>query len=327
MDQELIRQLQEITPEEQAYLDGKESLKRDIYTQKDAFEIDSALFLKENKLITVRTHTRFIDFPAHRHNYVEIMYVCRGSITHYIDGQEFVMHQGDMLLLNQYVMHGVKRAEEGDIGINFIALPEFFDIPLQMLKEHNVIADFLVNILRINHPVSHYLLFRLENQQMIENLMENMILSLRNENANEDVINQYTMGMVFLYLINHMESLKCDSSQGYKEIVVQATLKYINTWYRAANLGKVAKDFQISVSALSKIIKSQTGFTFQDHLMRKRFQEAVRLLVETDLPTEEIAVNVGYENISFFYRKFKQRYGATPREYRLMNKQKNQIRI
>lgn len=327
MDKELIRKLQEISPEEQAYLDGTDSVKKDIYTARDVLEMDAELLLDANRLITVRTHSRFIDFPAHRHNYIEIMYVCQGSITHYIDGKEMTMEQGDMLLLNQHVHHGVKRAEYGDIGINFIALPEFFDIPLRMLKEHNVIADFLSNTFRYNHPVSHYLLFRLENQKAIENLMENMILSLIEGNPKEDDINQYSMGLVFLYLMNHMESLEHNSSQSYKDVVVQATMKYIDTWYRTANLGKVAQDFKLTVSALSKIIKNQTGHTFQEHLMRKRFQKAVVYLVETDLPTDEIAANVGYENISFFYRQFKLRYGMTPRQYRMEHKGDGEIRI
>ena len=53
--------------------------------------------------------------------------------------------------------------------------------------------------------------------------------------------------------------------------------------------------------------------------MRQRFQKAVVLLMETDLPVEEIAANVGYENMSYFYRQFKARYGMTPRQYRLQH--------
>ena len=142
--------------------------------QENTFEIDRNCFLKEGRLITVRPHSRFIDFPAHRHNYIEIMYVCQGTITHYLDGKEVILQKGDMLFLNQHVQHGIRRAEYEDIGINFIALPEFFDIPLRMLKENNTLAEFLVNTLRQNHTISHYLVFRLGEDQAIENLMENM---------------------------------------------------------------------------------------------------------------------------------------------------------
>lgn len=152
------------------------------------------------------------------------MYVCKGTITHYLDGKEVTMQKGDMLLLNQHVKHGVKRVGYDDVGINFIALPEFFDIPLQMLKEKNVLAEFLVDTLRRNHPVFHYLLFRLKDDPAIENLMENMIASIIYDECNEDSINQYTMGIVFLYLLRHVDCLTQSFSQSYKDVVVQSTL-------------------------------------------------------------------------------------------------------
>lgn len=197
MDQWLFEQIQKITQEEQAYLDGEEQVNKEIYTKKQNFEIDCQLFLKQGKLITVRHHSRFIEFPEHKHNYIEIVYVCAGEIVHYIDGKVLSMQKGDLLLMNQNVKHSVKRAEMGDIGINFIALPEFFDIPLQMMRRQNMIADFLLGTLRQNNTVPQYLLFQLNEQKYISNLMENMISSVVYDSENEDIINQYSMGLFF----------------------------------------------------------------------------------------------------------------------------------
>ena len=322
MDKRIIEKLQIITPEERAYLDGNIQIKKDIYTTKDIFDIDYKLFLAEGRLISIRPHSRFVEFPVHGHNYIEIMYVCKGTITHYIDGKDLVMQKGDILLLNQHVKHGVKKAGYNDIGINFIALPEFFDIPIEMLDEHNVIADFLVNSLRQHNSEPHYLLFRLNEQKTIENLMENMILSIIYDNSNEIVTNKFSMGLVFLYLVNHIDSLTQNSSQSYKDVVVKATMNYINNCYKTANLSRIAGDFHQSLSALSKMIKQSTGFTFQELLLKKRFQKACMFLTETNLPVEEIAVSIGYENLSYFYRQFRERYGITPRQYRLAHKKK-----
>ena len=201
MDEWLMRKLREVTAEEQAYLDGDLQVKKDIYTlsgvqrkgniaaggggkraaRQDNFEVDCQRFLQEGKLITVRHHSRFIEFPLHKHNYIEIMYVCSGEITHYIDGKELVMGEGDLLLLNQHVRHGIKRAGMDDVGVNFIVLPEFFDIPFQMMRKQNIIADFLLGILRQNNPIPQYLNFQLRGQKAISNLMENMIASIVRE--------------------------------------------------------------------------------------------------------------------------------------------------
>lgn len=327
MNQKLIEKMQEISEEEQSYLDGDVQVKKDIYTRGKNFEIDRKLFLEEGKLITVRPHSRFVEFPEHDHNYIEIMYVCQGSITHYIGKKELVMKKGDILLMNPYVKHRVKRAEYEDIGINFIALPEFFDIPLQMLKENNMLAEFLVGTLRQKNPVPQYLLFQLEENSAIDNLMENMMDSLFHDRSDEDVMNQFSMGLVFLYLLRHIEKLAQGSSQNYKDVVVQATMKYIDNCYKDATLTKIANDFHQSLSVLSKLIKQSTESTFQELLQRKRFQKAVMFLLETDLPVEEVAIAVGYENHSYFYRQFKNIYGMTPRQYRMEHKNDNIIRI
>ncbi len=343
MDEWLMHEIRKITAEEQAYLDGELQVKKDIYmdARKNKFEVDCQLFLREGKLITVRHHSRFIDFPLHKHNYIEIMYVCSGEITHYIDGKELVMQEGDLLLLNQHVRHGIKRAGMDDVGINFIVLPEFFDIPFQMMQKQNIIADFLLGILRQNNPIPQYLNFRLRGQKAISNLMENMIASIVSERmpsdtasqlseegySNKDVINKYSMGLVFLYLIDHIDTLADNSSSNYEDVVVQATTRYIDSYYRTAALSQIAEDFKLSLSALSRMIKKSTGFTFQELLMRKRFQKAVIFLVETELSVEEIAVNIGYENHSYFYRQFKARFGMTPKQYRIMHKDDKTIKI
>ena len=312
MNEWILEQMKVVNQEEQSYLDGNIQVKKDLYTRKDIFEIDSQMFLEQGKLVTVRHHSRFVDFPLHRHNYIEIVYVCTGEITHYIDGKALVTKQGDMLLMNQYVEHSVKMAGADDLGINFIALPEFFDIPLQMMKKHNVIADFLIGALRHSKHIPQYLVFHLQEHTPVTNLLENMISSLFFANENEDEINQYSMGLVFLYLINRLDTLAQNSSHSYEDIVVQATLKYIDSEYKTATLSRIADDFKMSLPAISRMIKKNTGFTFLELLMRKRFQKAVMLLMETKLPVEDIVADIGYENQSYFYRQFKKRYGMTP---------------
>ncbi len=54
MDEQLMKKMQMITSEEQAYLDEEPHVKKEIYTKKNEFEVDSQLFLREGKLITVR---------------------------------------------------------------------------------------------------------------------------------------------------------------------------------------------------------------------------------------------------------------------------------
>lgn len=282
--EELINKMRKISPEEQSYLDGNPDIRRELYSHRNLSEIDRALFLSEGRLVAVRPHSRFVEFPEHRHNYIEMMYICSGTITHCMNQKELVMEKGDLLLLNQQVRHSVKKAGYDDIGVNFIALPEFFDIPLGMLRKGNVLADFLVDTLRQN-------------------------------------------GQQPQYLLKHLDRLTKSSSQSYQDIVLQSILKYIDTSFQNASLTKIAEDFHQSLPVLSKMIRQSTGVTFQELLQRKKFQKAVMLLLETNLPVEEIAAAVGYENQSYFHRQFKARYGMTPAKYRREHREDAQIRL
>ena len=68
MNAEIVRQLSVITEEEQKILDGQKNINKTLYTKKKELVVDSKNFLQKGKLIQVRTHTRFVHFPRHRHN-------------------------------------------------------------------------------------------------------------------------------------------------------------------------------------------------------------------------------------------------------------------
>ena len=101
MHQELLRELAVITEEEQRILDGQNGIDQQIYTEKKEMVIDSKKLLKKGKLIQVRPHTRFVHFPAHTHNYIEVIYMCCGTTTHIVNGNKVVLDEGDLLFLNQ----------------------------------------------------------------------------------------------------------------------------------------------------------------------------------------------------------------------------------
>ena len=67
----------------------------------------------------------------------------QGKITHFIEGKEITLNKGDVLMLNQQVSHSIKKAGHEDVGINFIALPEFFEVSLSMLNEKMCLQNLL----------------------------------------------------------------------------------------------------------------------------------------------------------------------------------------
>ena len=64
-------------------------------------------------------------------------------------------------------------------------------------------------------------------------------------------------------------------------------------------------------------IRRRTGKTYTQLLQEKRLAQAAFLLKNTDRNVDDIASAVGYENMGYFHRIFRENFGTSPRGYRL----------
>ena len=101
-----------------------------------------------------------------------------------------------------------------------------------------------------------------------------------------------------------------------RDALVQAALQEITQNYREASLSNVARTYGVSLAYVSECVRAQTGRTYKELLQKHRMETAARLLRRSDLNIQQIISQVGYENTSYFYRLFPERYGQSPREYR-----------
>ena len=324
MQQALLDHLRKITEEEQRILDGASEVDQGLYTSGKDFTVDSAKMLEEGKLIAVRTHTRFVHFPSHRHNFIEVLYVCEGSLINIIGGKQVVIEAGELLFLNQFTRHEILPAGKNDIAINFMILPEFFDVAYTMAGSNNVLADFLVNVLRQNEEKGEYLHFRVAEVLQIQNLLENMIYSLVTGRGDQNRINQTTMGLIFLYLLDSVQYAEMRVPNQYENMISMTTLDYIEQNYKTATLTELCVRLHLPIS---KMIKKNTGFNFKELLQRKRMNKAIELMCETELPISDIIAAVGYENGSYFHRVFREKYHVTPRAFREINRKRETVRL
>ena len=101
-----------------------------------------------------------------------------------------------------------------------------------------------------------------------------------------------------------------------REALVEAALHEITQNYREASLSNVARAYGVSLAYVSECVRAQTGRTYKELLQKHRMETAARLLRRSDMNIQQIISMVGYENTSYFYRLFHERYGVSPREYR-----------
>lgn len=200
MDEQIIRTLQEQAIEERQYIQEKYGQDEDVVQV-----VNRRDYLTGRQSAAVRLYDNERNVPLHRHGYIELMYAYKGTFTHRFGEEKVLLEEGDLLVMNQYVEHCVVESGEENIGINIIAVPEFFEKPFQMLKKQNKIMDFLVEMLRRNTRKPQYLIFHIKGRHALENLMENLIESIMEGNGASEEISQYTMGLLFLYLAEQMD--------------------------------------------------------------------------------------------------------------------------
>lgn len=318
MDQELLRRLSVITQEEREILAGRGDIDRTIYMQNQSVTISSSKLLSSGKLITFRPHTRFIHFPEHTHDYVEVIYMCSGETTHIVNGKQLKLKEGGLLFLNQCAKHEVCKAGEKDVAVNFIVLPEFFSEPLSVIGgELTPLRVFLVDCLCGQDSGAGFLYFDVSKIKSIQNLLENLIWILIQDTPNKRKMSQMTMALMFLQLMDHTETLM---NEDQEHAAVVRVLQYIETHYANGSFAEVTKKLHYDASWLSREVKRRTGKTYTQLVQEKRLAQAAFLLRNTQRNVSDIATAVGYENISYFHRIFGETYGRSPRHYRLQEK-------
>ena len=81
-------------------------------------------------------------------------------------------------------------------------------------------------------------------------------------------------------------------------------------------LGSIAEAVYLNPAYISRMIKDQTGMNYTELVTELRMKRAVDLLENTDKLVYDVAEEVGYHNLKYFYKVFKKTKGRAPSEYR-----------
>lgn len=114
-----------------------------------------------------------------------------------------------------------------------------------------------------------------------------------------------------------LEARDAQSESRYGSIVAEAKQYiYRNFTQNDISLGTVAEAVGVSANHLSRLFSSSTGSTFIEFLTEVRMEKAKDMLLTTEAPGSEIALDVGYSDPHYFYYIFKKTQGMTPKEFR-----------
>ncbi len=316
LNHNLLNRLLPLTEEEKKIIEERKMVTKDLYTSKVHFIIESEKFLSKDKMIMVRKHTRFVDFPLHKHDYIEINYVFNGVLSQRVGGKEITLKKGELLLLNQHIEHEIKASNREDIVINFIIRPAFFEFIFSYLSSGNIVSDFLVSSLYNHTQNGQFLYFKVAEVEPLQEIITKILDEMMNPMTFSESIIKLYMGLFIIELIKNSEKVEKKVEASLQHYLVVEILTFIEEQYKTATLTELANKLKQPNYALSKTIKKATGHTFKELLQERRLAKAKELLEGTNLSASFIAEEVGYDNISYFYQIFKGKFGLTPKELR-----------
>jgi len=314
MQRWLYNKISAVTPEERNILSG---LSVDIkqYTEGKDFVITEERIIKEKTELGIRIHSRFARFPTHSHNFLEIMAVVSGTITHNIGEKTIVLSKGDFLVMNKHVCHSIEKAGKNDVGVNLIVTASL----LSRISHHleNTVFSSLIREHNKSDGSPIYLHFKAAGLRSIENLTENLVSELT-ESCGYSSVGERTLLLLLDYLSIYKERLLAQSSEfeEKREERSQKIMFYIKNNYHSATLTELSEQFFLSAPHLSAKIYEYFGKTFKELLLEEKMNRAKELILSTNMPIVKIIRSVGYESESYFHKVFKKTYGQTPLQLR-----------
>ena len=266
-------------------------------------------------LIRFKQHSRFREYPLHTHDFVELAYMYDGMCVETLNDRILGLRKGQVLLVDSGTIHTIAPLREQDILINFQVEKGYFDSNFfNRLESDSLVTSFFVNAISRGVEHNNYILFRSEQSRRLPVFMSELMCECMEPSRSKNML-QGLFSLVVSELVDIYE-------QGVEEgsIPLQSPalpiLRYIEENFRDCTLKDCADEFCVSTSYLAKLLKRECGLTFREVVQKERIEEAKRLLANDTLSVTDVARNVGYSNMSFFYKMFKRECGVLPGQYR-----------
>jgi len=99
--------------------------------------------------------------------------------------------------------------------------------------------------------------------------------------------------------------------------IIEMVKRYVqDQLHQNITLKKISHLLHFNCAYLGQKFKHHENMTFNEYLLQQRMEKAKKLLIETDMRIYEIANKVGYSEVDWFYKKFKEYTGKSANEYR-----------
>lgn len=255
----------------------------------------------------------FATVPTHWHNEMEIIYIKKGSGVIAVDLISFCVSQGDIVVVPPGHLHSIQQLANHLMEYENI----IFQVSMLMAPKGDLCTeDFFLPLIQGKIQFNyHYPADSFQHHGLSECL-----------DSIDEICKSFPPGyqlavkgqlFIFFYHLrfcmqNHPHSQNAKSLDRLKEI-----LKYVETNYQEKiSIANAAAICSFSQPHFMKFFKKHMAVSFTDYLNDYRLTIAARLLISSEDTVANIAVDTGFDNLSYFHRIFKRKYQCTPMEFR-----------
>lgn len=273
--------------------------------KKNVVHLSDWLTTEEFPFASKITYSR--DQVLHDHDFVEIFYIIDGKISHTFNENETkTLKPGDMYLLLLNDKHIFNR--DGSIATHrdIVIRPDYFTDICKYINP-NLYEKFLSGELprHIRIDINKLNDFELRLKD-IDNLQQ---IDIDSAKTFSKIIVTELLGLFVAFK-------RTKENDEYPTWLYSLIERFNNPNLLRMGLSEITKPFYYSKEYICRVFKSYLGFTMTDYLVQKRMQEAANMLLTTNEKVEDICNSVGFLSISYFNKKFKERYHLSPSKYR-----------
>lgn len=258
------------------------------------------------------------DLYLHWHKEMEFIYIKSGSGLFYIDLSPISVKEGDILIVPPFSLHSGKPHN------NFCECKTLvFNLSLLKTSSADTISVKYINPI-IEKKYTFPLVISKENQEY-KNIADAFLVIVEYYEKQifgyEMEIKAKLFQLFSIFFQKHI--IKINENDNYieqKSEKIKSILEYVAKYYKSnITVTEVANYLDYSENHFCRFFKSQTGSTFVDYLNSFRLNAAQNLLLTTNKSVTQIALESGYNNLSYFIRIFKKMYSCTPYQFRKFN--------
>ena len=279
------------------------------------------LELKENKphgtkddpfsTYHIKNAGRSFQIPVHWHDELEIIYVKSGFLTVSISGESYIGKPGDAFVVSPGNLH-LMGSDTG--AVDYYT----FLFPLKNLsfRADDLLEDKLLEPLNSGHLM---VIPRINDaaKELCEQLIE--VHASKNDENGSQLTAQIKTKIILLQFILEMweRGFITENDTNGRNTVEKEMVSYIQQNYTGKiSLKEFGKQFHFSEKYISRYFKEHFHITLSQYVTYLRLEHAKQLLQDTDIPVTEVAMQSGYQNVSYFIRSFKKTYEISPLKYR-----------